>query len=552
MSSAGGRRVAVVTGGGGGIGAAVAEALGRTGAFVVTLDPLVSLDGTERLPAPADTTAGRIVAAGGAARASSASVTDGAAVAALFDELVAEHGRLDAVVNVAGISRPTSFATGSDADWRDVLTVHLEGYANVLRAALPHMAAAGHGRILGVTSGSGWRPADAGAYSAAKRAVAALTWQLGACAPPGVVVNAISPIAVTRMVTAALARAGAGASSRAGGLSLGSMPQPEDLGPLGAHLVGEGFGWCSGTVLFAGGSEVAVIDEPRPLELVRTDPVPSLAHLLEALGPALAAAEADQASGGGSNPRFGPLFDEPAAAELPAPAVSSCALVTDRADVAAVVPAALAARGVACHRVEVPSLAPGFAGAAAALAGAASTAGRVDAVVVAAAGSGRSSGGSGGDGWRRVLDEHDGLVDQLHADASWSRAVADLAATAGRPVRLVTVTDAGTAGGRSRAQAVAQLARAAPRATEGRVAAFAVALDAPEADPALGEVVAHLLCSPDAAALAGAELGAGTGWIALQRHPRPAGSIAYGGPALPPWFDAALARVAGRTHEAGT
>src|SRR5581483_6177369 len=73
------RRVAVVTGGGGGIGAAVAEELGRNGWFVVTVDPLVTLEGTEELPEPEETTAGRIVAAGGSARASSASVTDGPA-----------------------------------------------------------------------------------------------------------------------------------------------------------------------------------------------------------------------------------------------------------------------------------------------------------------------------------------------------------------------------------------------------------------------------------------------------------------------------------------
>jgi NAD(P)-dependent dehydrogenase (short-subunit alcohol dehydrogenase family) len=170
------RRVVVVTGGGGGIGAAVAEELGRRGDHVVTLDPMVSLDGAAAGDTAGETTADRIVAAGGSARAAAISVTDAAAVSALFDELVDRHGRLDAVVNVAGISRPTSFSTGTDEDWEAVLRVHLDGYLTVLRAALPVMADAGRGHVLGVTSGSGWRAADAGAYSCAKRAVASLTW----------------------------------------------------------------------------------------------------------------------------------------------------------------------------------------------------------------------------------------------------------------------------------------------------------------------------------------------------------------------------------------
>ena len=178
-----------------------------TGWFVVTLDPLVTLDGSERLPEPEETTAGRIVAAGGSARASSVSVTDGEAVRDLFEELADQHGGLDAVVNVAGITRQTYFGRGTEEDWLAVLAVHLGGYLNVLDAALPLMAAAGHGRVLGVTSGSGWRAADAGAYSCAKRAVASLTWQLGRQAPPGVTVNAMSPIAATRMMASALERA---------------------------------------------------------------------------------------------------------------------------------------------------------------------------------------------------------------------------------------------------------------------------------------------------------------------------------------------------------
>jgi NAD(P)-dependent dehydrogenase (short-subunit alcohol dehydrogenase family) len=545
------QRVVVVTGGGGGIGAAVAEQLGREGAFVVTMDPLVSLDGSEQLPDAEETTAGRIVAAGGSARASSVSVTDGAEVRNLFEGLVDEFGRLDAVVNVAGITRPTSFTRGSEDDWLAVLGVHLDGYLNILGAALPIMAAAGHGRILGVTSGSGWRPADTGAYGCAKRAVAALTWQLGRDAPPGVVVNAMSPIAVTRMVTAALGRVqvkggSASGSSATGGLSLGSMPLPEQLGPSGAHLVGDAFAWCSGQVIFVGGSEVAVIQEPRLLEVVRSDGVTALDKLLEAVtAGALAPAEVRQASNGGSNPRFGPAFDESVDGDLPPSVIGSCAVVTDRPEVQAAVAAALDAREVRCRTIEVGDHTIGFDGAAGALAASVERDGPLDAVVVALRGAGPAPGS--GSEWERVLAEHAGLVGYVHADAAWARAVADHVMGADRPVRVVTLTDGTTTGGRSRGQASAQLARSAQGATGDRVAAFVVSIETPEARDmaAIGELAAHLLCSPESASLSGAELVAGTGWFGLRSHPHPSGSITFGGPDVPEWIDDALRRIVG-------
>jgi NAD(P)-dependent dehydrogenase (short-subunit alcohol dehydrogenase family) len=544
------QRVAVVTGGGGGIGAAIAEELGRDGWFVVTVDPLVTLDGSERLPEPGETTAGRIVAAGGSARASSVSVTDGESVRGLFRDLVDEHGRLDAVINVAGITRQTGFAHGTEEDWLAVLAVHLGGYLNVLDAALPLMAAAGHGRVLGVTSGSGWRAADAGAYSCAKRAVAALTWQLGRQAPPGVAVNAMSPIAATRMVAAAVERARqASTRGSGGGLSLfGSMPGPEHLGPLGAHLVGDGFGWCTGRVLFAGGSEVAVIDEPRLLEVVRSDEVVSLAPVLEAVIPrAFATAENSQASEGGGNPRFGQIFDQSAPAEAASANMRSCAVVTDRPLLAASLIAALEARSISCHRVEV---ADGFRNAADALRSVVEVAGPIDAIVVAP--SGPQPTASATNGWEQVLAEHRGIVQQIHTDAGWARAASDYAAgAAARPVHLVTLSDATTSGGRSRAQASAQLARAAMGSTDGRVTAFAASIEASEAavgEP-VGELVAHLLGNRDARALAGAELAVGAGWLGLRSHPRPIGSITYGGPAIPAWLDMTLREVVGATGD---
>ena len=537
------RQVAVVTGGGGGIGAGIAEELGRAGWHVVTVDPLVTLDGAEQLPEPEETTAGRIVAAGGSARASSISVTDGDAVRGLFAELVDEHGGLDAVVNVAGITRQTYFGKGLEEDWQAVLGVHLGGYLNVLGAALPLMAAAGQGRILGVTSGSGWREADAGAYSCAKRAVAALTWQLGHRAPVGVTVNAMSPIAATRMMASALERARKAGRSGGGGISFLSVASPEDLGPIGAHFVDPGFGWCSGQVLFAGGPEVAVIDPPRLLEVVRTDPVGSLAGVLDAVVPtAFAKAEATQASVGGGNPRFGPIFDGPAAAPGAPGSLLRCAVVSDRPLLAASIAAALESRSIRCHPVETTH---GFAASADALRSLAATAGPIDAVVVAVAG--RPPAGPPGDGWEQVLADHGDIVDQLHTDAGWARAAADYAAEAGRPVRLVTLTDATTTGGRSRAQAAAQHARVAVPATEGRTTAFAVALEAAEetVGRTSGGLVAHLLTHPEAGALAGAELVVGDGWLGLRSHPRPAGSVTYGGPALPDWLDGTLRELVG-------
>ena len=544
------QRVAVMTGGGGGIGAAIAEELGRAGWFVVTVDPLVTLDGTERLPEQDETTAGRIVEAGGSARASAVSVTDRNGVHDLFRELVDERGGLDAVVNVAGITRQTGFAHGTESDWLAVLTVHLGGFLNILDAALPVMAAAGHGRIVGVTSGSGWRAADAGAYSCAKRAIASLTWQLGPVAPPGVTVNAMSPIAATRMVAAALeraremARAGGGGGG-GGGLSLKGMPGPEDLGPLGAHLVADGFGWCNGRVLFTGGSEVAVIDEPRLLEVVRSGAAVSLSRVFEAVIPrALVRAETSQASDGGGNPRFGPIFDEPAPAEIVAAPVRSCALVTDRPRLASSLIAALEARSITCHRVAV---ADGFDASAEALNSAVASVGPIDAVVVAP--DGPQPTGDATDGWEGVLAEHRGIVDLIHADAGWARAASDYAAAESRPVKVVTLTDARTHGGRSRAQAACQLARAAAGATEGNVGAFAVSIEASESDAAAaaGELVAQLLGNPEAQALAGAELVIGPGWLGLRSHPRPAGTVTYGGPAVPDWLDVTLRDIVGAT-----
>ena len=122
----------------------------------------------------------------------------------------------------------------------------------------------------------------------------------------------------------------------------------------------------------------------------------------------------------------------------------------------------------------------------------------------------------------------------------WARAVADHAAATGRPIRLVTVTDASTAGGRSRSQAAAQLARASRRATDDRVAAFAVASRRVRREPTRRRAGRPPRDRPRRRRLSGAELVVGRGWAGLRSHPRPTGTIVLGGTELPDWLDATL------------
>jgi hypothetical protein len=279
---------------------------------------------------------------------------------------------------------------------------------------------------------------------------------------------------------------------------------------------------------------------PRLLEVVRTEGVASLPSLLDAFGPAvLAPAEAAQATNGGGNPRAGDAFDDtgPDAAT----GAGRCILVTDHTDWREPVADALAVRGIECvPGPEQP--ATGFAAAAEQLDAVAREAGPIDAVVVALSGWATPSGSANAPAWEQVLDQHSGITDRIRVDAAWVRAVADHAAGAGRAVRIVTIVDAATAGGRSRAQAATQLARAAHPATADRVDAFVVAVETAEqaARASAAAVAAYAVSSADASSLSGSELVASAEWFGLRAHPHPAGTISFGGPAVPDWLDAAL------------
>jgi len=549
------RPAAVVTGGGGGIGTAVALELARRGIAVVAMDPGVGVQGEPLNEPTAANTARRIAAEGGVARASTASVTDRGALRSLFAGVVAEFGALDIVVNTAGILRYAPFLDASEEDWRAVLDVHLNGYLYVLAEAVPIMAAAGYGRIVGVTSGAGLARAsgDAAAYACAKRAVATVTWQLADLLPEGIALNALSPLAATRMTTRAVTRGDAAPAS--GGLDLSGLPPAQDMAPLAAFLASEEAGSCRGQVIFSAGPELSVISPPRLLEAIRTDRTADFAASLDTLVPVvLAPAEAQQRSTGGSNARFGPVFDQPGTpGPVPGPATANCLVITDHAALATTIAAALARCGLtAIDTTGRPLTGPsaphqpapgqpasqpaGFAAAEAAVERAALAAGGIDAVVIAPGPF--AAPGPAAPPWPQVLAGYAATADHVLSHAGWLQAVARHAVRTSRPVRVMHLADATSPSLRAAAQAVAQLARCATLVRPGLIDVFSIALET--AEPADHQPVAHLtarlLWSGDATALRGAELVARPGWIGLRSHPAPSATASYGTSAIPPWI----------------
>jgi NAD(P)-dependent dehydrogenase (short-subunit alcohol dehydrogenase family) len=148
-------RVAIVTGAGGGVGREHALALARRGARVLVNDLGGSVHGDGASASAAQAVVDEIRAAGGEAIANGASVTDPAAARAMVQQAVDTWGRVDVLVNNAGILRDKTFAKMDLADFRQVLDVHLMGAVQCTKAAWPHMIEQHYGRVLFTTSSTG-------------------------------------------------------------------------------------------------------------------------------------------------------------------------------------------------------------------------------------------------------------------------------------------------------------------------------------------------------------------------------------------------------------
>jgi NAD(P)-dependent dehydrogenase (short-subunit alcohol dehydrogenase family) len=194
-------RVVIVTGGGRGIGRAHALLLASKAASVVVADLGGAIDGSGSSPRPADDVVEEIRANGGEAAASHASVAEEAGAASIVDTAMRTYGRLDAVINNAGINDPGTFESLTVEQFRRMLDVQFFGTLLVTKAAWPLFVAAGHGRIVNTASEAmlGGIP-ELSSYGSAKGAVFGLTRNLATeGAAHGIHVNALAPRAHTRM-----------------------------------------------------------------------------------------------------------------------------------------------------------------------------------------------------------------------------------------------------------------------------------------------------------------------------------------------------------------
>lgn len=196
-------KVVIVTGAGGGLGRCHALEFARRGAKVIVNDLGGSVDGSGGSSEAADKVVEEIKAAGGEAMSNGSSVTDDAGVANMISQTMDAYGRIDVLVNNAGVLRDKSFAKMEIADFDFVVDVHLFGTMKPTKAVWPIMKEQGYGRILVTSSSSGlYGNFGQSNYGAAKLGVVGFinTLKLEG-QKDNIHVNALAPVAWTRMTS---------------------------------------------------------------------------------------------------------------------------------------------------------------------------------------------------------------------------------------------------------------------------------------------------------------------------------------------------------------
>jgi len=193
-------KVAIVTGAGRGIGREEALLMAKHGAKVVINDLGGHFDGTGQSRSPAEEVVKEIRSAGGEAVANFESVTDFKAAKRIFECAIDNFGKLNIVVNNAGILRDRMIFNMSEQEWDDVIRVHLKGHYCTIKPASAHMRERKYGRIINFSSNSALGSPGQPNYAAAKAGILGLTYSsANSLHKYGITVNAIMPGASTRM-----------------------------------------------------------------------------------------------------------------------------------------------------------------------------------------------------------------------------------------------------------------------------------------------------------------------------------------------------------------
>jgi NAD(P)-dependent dehydrogenase (short-subunit alcohol dehydrogenase family) len=265
-------RVAIVTGAGRGIGRSVARLLASEGASVVVNDLGSAVDGSGHDSGPAHDVVAEIAEGGGKAVANGADISVFAAAENLVQTAIEEFGRLDILVNVAGILRDRMVFNMTEQEWDDVIRVHLKGTFNTTRFASAHWRSlrdeSAQNRIINFTSVSGLHGAPGQPnYAAAKMGIVGLTWSSArALGKYGVTVNAISPGAATRMTDSV-------PTDRRRTRPEVDEWSPDNVAPIVAYLASERSGWLTGRIIHSSGYEVSLYSNPEPVvRIVGTGP----------------------------------------------------------------------------------------------------------------------------------------------------------------------------------------------------------------------------------------------------------------------------------------